>query len=118
MRIDEGDHFVAGRASSAAKNADADFKISLALRNSAFSRLSLRMSASSVLVLPGRCPASISALRRHRRTESCDTSSLLAADLTASNSETSESSIVVSNDRSARSRKSGEYLFSMFLILL
>src|SRR5690606_7964209 len=71
MRIDEGDHFVAGRSSSAAKNADADFKISLALRNSAFSRLSLRISACSVLVTPGRCPASISALRRHRRTDSC-----------------------------------------------
>src|SRR5690606_15347446 len=36
----------------------------------------------------------------------------------ASNSETSESSIVVSNNRSARSRNSGEYLRGMFLILL
>src|SRR5438552_3708626 len=34
MCIDEGDHFVTERSSSAAKNADADFKISLALRSS------------------------------------------------------------------------------------
>jgi hypothetical protein len=59
MSIDVGDHFVAGRSSSAAKNADADFRISLALRNSAFSRLSLRISACSELVTPGRSPASI-----------------------------------------------------------
>src|SRR5690606_15316217 len=103
---------------SNANNADEDFNISLDLRNSAFSRLSLRISACSVLVTPGRCPSSISALRRHRRTDSCDTPSLLATDLMASNSETSESSIVVSNNRSARSRNSGEYLRGMFLILL
>jgi hypothetical protein len=28
MTVDEGDHFVAGRSSSAAKNADADFNTS------------------------------------------------------------------------------------------
>ena len=57
--IDKGDHFVAGRSSSAAENADADFKISLALRNSAFSRLSLRISACSERT-------SFRAARRHR----------------------------------------------------
>jgi hypothetical protein len=35
MSIDIGDHFVAGRSSSAAKNAEADFKISFAQRKSA-----------------------------------------------------------------------------------
>ena len=58
MGIDVGDHFVAGRSSSAAKNADADFKISLALRKSATSRLRRRISACSELVVPGRSPAS------------------------------------------------------------
>lgn len=107
--IDIGEQFVAGRSSSAAKNADAVFKISLALRKSATSRLSLRISACSELVVPGRSPASTWALRRHRRTDSCATPILLATDLMASNSEISEVSIVVSTNRSARWRNSGEY---------
>jgi len=56
--IDGGDDFVARRSSSAAKNVDADLRISLALRNSATSRLSLRISACSELVVPARSPAS------------------------------------------------------------
>src|SRR5690606_32807446 len=55
---------------------------------------------------------------RHRRTDSCEIPSLLATDLIASNSEISDSSIVVSNNRSARSRNSVEYLRGMLLILL
>jgi hypothetical protein len=46
-----------GRSSSAAKKADAVFKIALALRNSATSRRSFLSSADSPLVAPGRTPA-------------------------------------------------------------
>ena len=52
-----------GRSSSAAKKADAAFKIPLARLSSAFSRLSLFSSADSSLVVPGRAPASTSAWR-------------------------------------------------------
>ncbi len=41
VSVDEGAHFVVGRSSSAAKSADADFKISFASRISASSRLPL-----------------------------------------------------------------------------
>jgi hypothetical protein len=47
-----------GRSSSAAKKAEAVFKIELALRNSAFSRRSFFNSADSSDVTPGRAPAS------------------------------------------------------------
>lgn len=87
ISVDERRSFRQGGASSAAKNADADFKISLARGNSRFSRLSRRISVCSELVIPGRSPASIWGLRRHRRTDSCTTPSLLATDLMASNSE-------------------------------
>ena len=45
-----------GRSSSAAKKAEAVFKIALALRNSLTSRLSFFSSADSSLVVPGREP--------------------------------------------------------------
>ena len=45
--VDERDHFVVGRSSSAAKNAEAAFRISFARRASASSRRSLRFSSSS-----------------------------------------------------------------------
>ena len=47
-----------GRSSSAAKKADAVFKIALARRSSAFSRFSRFSSADSSVVSPGRWPAS------------------------------------------------------------
>ncbi len=47
-----------GRSSSAAKKADAVFKMALALRNSAFSLRSFFSSADSSVVVPGRAPAS------------------------------------------------------------
>ena len=43
-----------GRSSSAAKKADAAFRISFARRSSAFSRLSRLISADSSVVVPGR----------------------------------------------------------------
>jgi hypothetical protein len=55
---DEPDGWCAGRSSSAAKKADTVFKIALALRNSATSRLSFFSSADFSRVVPGREPAS------------------------------------------------------------
>ena len=52
--VDERDHLVVGRSSSAAKNADAVFKISLARRSSLFSLFNLRISTDSSVVTPGR----------------------------------------------------------------
>ena len=46
MPIDEGDHFVVGWSSSLAKNTEAALRISLARRDSASSRRSLRFSSS------------------------------------------------------------------------
>src|SRR5699024_12188217 len=47
MHVDERDHFVVGRSSSAAKNAEAAFRISFARRASASSRRRRRFSSSS-----------------------------------------------------------------------
>ena len=46
--VDERDHLVVGRSSSAAKKADAALRISLARRASASSRLILRISSAGV----------------------------------------------------------------------
>ena len=65
VAADERDHLVWGRSSSAAKKADATFKISLARRSSAASRFSRLISACSADAVPGRCPAPASARRTH-----------------------------------------------------
>jgi hypothetical protein len=70
MLCDEPGDQCAGRSISAAKKADAAFKIALALRNSAFSRRTRFNSADSSVVVPGRAPASIWAWRTHLRTVS------------------------------------------------
>ncbi|GAB3186867.1 hypothetical protein GCM10027259_52130 [Micromonospora palomenae] len=54
MLVNETHERVVGRSSSAAKKADAAFKISFARRNSAFSRRSRFNSADSSDVTPGR----------------------------------------------------------------
>src|SRR5699024_11237242 len=74
--IDIPDHLVVGRSSSAAKKADAVFKISFARRSSAFSRLSLRISACSSLLTPAFLPESTSAPTTHRRSPSVETLNL------------------------------------------
>src|SRR5690625_4504179 len=61
IQIDVSDHLVVGRSSSAAKKADAVFRISFARRSSAFSRFSLRIWACSSEDTPGFLPASTSA---------------------------------------------------------
>src|SRR5690606_6921576 len=77
-RVDESDHLVVGRSSSAAKNADAAFRISFARRSSAFSFFNRFNSACSTEVIPGRAPESISDVRRHFRNASVLTPSLVA----------------------------------------
>jgi hypothetical protein len=69
MSDEPGDQRV-GRSISAAKKADAVFKIALALRNSAFSRRRRFNSADSSVVIPARAPASIWAWRTYLRTVS------------------------------------------------
>jgi hypothetical protein len=59
-----------GRSSSAAKKADAAFRIAFARLSSAISRFSRRTSADSCDVVPARSPASTSAWRTHCRTVS------------------------------------------------
>ena len=71
MCVDERDHFVDWRSSSAPKKADAAFKMSFARRNSAFSRLrSLQLGELARSSLPAGAPLSISAWRTHIRTVS------------------------------------------------
>lgn len=67
MGINETDHHRAGRSSSAAKKAEAAFRISLALRSSAISLRSLRFSAAISLVGPGVSPWSMAACLCHFR---------------------------------------------------
>ena len=59
-----------GPSSSAAKKADAAFKISFARRSSRFSRSNALSRSRSSVVNPGRRPSSISTRRTHRRTVS------------------------------------------------
>ncbi len=59
-----------GRSSSAAKKAEAAFRIEFARFNSAFSRFSRRTCSDSSLLSPARAPASTSPWRTHCRTVS------------------------------------------------
>jgi hypothetical protein len=69
--VDEHGQLLGGRGSSSrAKKADAAFKISLARRNSRFSRSSSLMRSASAVVLPGRLPPSTSTWRIHNRSVS------------------------------------------------
>lgn len=54
MLTDDVNDHCPGRSSSAAKKAEAAFKIALALLSSAFSRFNHLISADSSLVTPGR----------------------------------------------------------------
>src|SRR5262249_22114350 len=96
-----------GRSSSAAKKADAALRISLARRSSRTSARSLRTSADSSLLTPGRWPASTSAWRYHLRSVSADPmpSRLATAQMAGQSDEYSgRTSATI---RTARSRSSG-----------
>src|SRR4030095_9793682 len=110
LLIDEGHHHFARRSSSAcAKNADAFRTISLARFNSKFS-LSRRFSSSrSLVVRPGRWPASRSAWRTQRRNDSVRIPSFSPTDRIAAHCDGC-SGVWSKTIRTARSRTSGECL--------
>jgi len=69
--VDERDHLLSGRSSSAiAKYADALRRISLAWRSSRTSRSSALIRSRSPVVAPARAPLSRSAWRTQRRSVS------------------------------------------------
>ena len=82
--VDEPDHFVDRRSSSAPKKCAAAFEMSLARFSSAFSRFKRFSSASSSVVAPGRRPLSVSARMIHWRTVSAFGPSLSATEQIAS----------------------------------
>ena len=65
--VDEAGHFGSRGSSSRTKKTDAAFRISLARRNSRFSRSSCRSRSRSPVVSPARAPPSTSARRTHVR---------------------------------------------------
>src|SRR5690606_36255584 len=81
--VDERHHHFCGRSSSAAKKAEARFKISLARRNSRFSCSSFLIRAESSDVVPARTPSSISAWFTQLRTDSTPYPNWSATRLTA-----------------------------------
>ena len=82
--VDEGAQRLVGCGSrSRAKNADAALRISLARRNSRFSRSSSLIRCASALVMPGRAPPSISVWRTHLRTVLADAPSFSATSRSA-----------------------------------
>jgi hypothetical protein len=96
-----------GRPGSAAKKAEAALRISLARRSSRTSARSLRSSADSSLVTPGRVPPSTSACRTHLRSVSAlPIPSLPATALIAGQSD-GYSGRTSATIRTARSRSSG-----------
>jgi len=90
-------------------NADANFKISFARRNSKFSRSSCFSRARSSVVSPGRLPASRSACRTQWRKVSAANPSFPAIERIAAHCE-SYSLPCSRTIRTARSRTSGENL--------
>ncbi len=70
LEIDEGDLHRDGRSSSAAKKDAADFRIWFARRSSRFSRSGAGRRSASLLLVPGRSPASVSAFFTHVRNAS------------------------------------------------
>src|SRR5262249_11875984 len=108
--VDEGQHHFGRRSSSAwAKNAAAFFKISLARRNSKFSRSSAFSRVRSSVVSPARSPRSRSVCRTHRRSDSVRIPSFSATDRIAAHCD-GYSGVWSKTIRTARSRTSGACL--------
>jgi len=87
VTVDVGDHLAGRRSSSAPKKAAADFRISLARRNSLTSRSSVFSRSRSPVVSPGRRPSSVSARRTHLRSVSAETPNLYAIEVIAAHCE-------------------------------
>ncbi len=100
------------------EKAEAVFKISLARRNSAFSRSRHLISACSSRVSPGRCPACTNDCSYQLSRDSTATANLGAISLTALHCEHEPSWLKRSlTIRTARSLKPCEYLLDIFPIL-
>ncbi len=113
---DEPNYRLAGRSSSAPKKIAAALRISLALRNSAFSRLRRLSSSDCSLLTPGGCPASTSARRTHVRTVSgVPTPSLSATAQIAAHCDP-YCGAISATIRTARSRSSSGYLLARAMI--
>ena len=96
-----------GRSSSAAKKADAAFRMALARLRSAFSRFNRRTSKDSSVAVPGRSPPSTCPCRTQLRTVSgVPTPSSSATRVTAAHSD-SCSPRISATIHTARSRNSG-----------
>src|SRR5699024_290879 len=110
MGGDVVDDYRKGRSSSAAKKANADFRISLARRSSRFFFSSSARRSASVVVCPGFSPLSTWAWRTQARRvselmPSCSAVRLIAPCLVAGSA--SASSVI----RVARALSSSEYFF-------
>jgi hypothetical protein len=106
MFVDERDHFLDWRSSSAPRKADAASRISFARRSSLFSHSSSFIGARSSVVSPGRRPWSTSARRTQSRSVSRWMSSFSATDSIASLHCDGYSCAWSSTIRIARSRSS------------
>lgn len=102
------EHLVLGRLGPAAKNDEADFKISFARHISAFLRFRRLISGGSSLLMPGRSPESTFSWRYQRRTASGLTLRRDATFLIVSNP-VAWSGKASSAIRTARCRDSGGY---------
>ena len=115
MLVDEAFQYLSRRPGSAwAKNARANFSISLARRSSLFSRSSSFTRCASAVVTPSRRPVSTSTRLTHSLSV-CGTQPILGAmDSMAAHSE-GYSPRCYCTMRTARSRTSGENLFDFFM---
>src|SRR5699024_12655358 len=115
VHVDEPDHLVVGRSSSAAKKAEAFFRISLARRASASSRRSLRFSSlrlSAVGAAGLALPAAMAWLHQARRVSGPQPSDWATTRVEAARGPPSEAwrSKTI---RTARSRNSGVNFLGM-----
>ena len=108
--VDGGDYNRCGRSSSAAKKAEAAFKISSARRSSAFSFRRRFNSADSSLAVPGCFPASTSACFTQTRNHSGEAIPSIAATALITAARSGQSLCDPNTIRTARSRSPNRYL--------
>src|SRR5262249_47210677 len=107
--VDVADHLARRPSSSAAKKADALFRISFARRSSRFSFSSSAIRRRSSVVTPGRWPSSTSAWLNQVRSDSAPMPSCLAPRVTTPKRSPPFSAMASRTIRTARSRSSGGY---------
>lgn len=119
MIVDELNYHGSRGSSSRAKNEDAANKISFARFSSRTSASSALMRCASLVVVPGRSPASIAAYLHQPRNVSALTPTRCPIRTTAAFSDNSGSSFLASaTSRIARSRSSGGYFLGAGISLI